>query len=178
MTAEQSKTNVVQASNVIKSLHDVMGFIERQQKHIKEMQMIVNTLTDSNNALVPLYQHEKFKNEHFDKILEDVDKMRQLLQTEIQTRDKQIANLSKDVAKVGVKASTIKQWIEELKDRFIIELNVLLEDNARLQVDCGMLNDRLKVLEDVERHMKSSIDSYEVDVEAVLMPKANLTVDG
>ena len=83
VTAEQSKTNVLQAANVMKILHDVMGFIEGQQKHIKEMQMIINTLTDSNNALVSLYQHEKFKNEHFDKLLEDVNKMRQLLQTEV-----------------------------------------------------------------------------------------------
>ena len=57
---------------------------------------------------------------------------------------------------------------------FIIELNVLLEDNARLQVDCGVLNARLKVLEDVERHMKSSVDTDEVEVEAILMPKSNL----
>ena len=128
--------------------------------------MTINILRDSNNALVSLYQHEKLKNEHFDKILEDVNKMRQLLQTEIQTKDEQIVNLSKDFEEVGVKASTVKQWIEELKDRFIIELNVVSEDNARLQVDCGMLNARLKVLEDGERRMKSSIDIDEVEVDA------------
>lgn len=83
--------------------------------------------------------------------------------------------LNKEVADTDLKASTVTQWIKELKDTFVNESTVLSKDNAALKVNCGVLTERLKVLEDVKKQLKSSVDADELDVDVVFLPKADLT---
>ena len=83
--------------------------------------------------------------------------------------------LNKQVVDTDLKASTIIQWIQELKDTFVNELIVLSEENVALKVNCGILTERLKVLEDVEKQLKGSVEADELDVDAVFLPKADVT---
>lgn len=62
-----------------------------------------------------------------------------------------------------------------MKDTFVNESTVLSKDNAALKVNCGVLTERLKVLEDVKKQLKSSVDADELDVDVVFLPKADLT---
>lgn len=63
-----------------------------------------------------------------------------------------------------LQCQTIKQWIDELRDKFMMELSVLSENNMTLQTSCNLLQERLRVLSSVKQQLKSSmIDDVEVD---------------
>lgn len=54
--------------------------------------------------------------------------------------------------------------MDEDKNRFMTELNVLSDNNIALQTNCSVLQERLRVLSSVERHLKNSMtEDVEVD---------------
>ena len=70
--------------------------------------------------------------------------------------------------------STIVQWIDELKSKFVAELQILSEENTTLHVNCQVLQDRLKVLEWVEKQLHSSLEDEEVDVEGIFFSNTDV----
>lgn len=126
---KQGNTNAMRASTVIKNLNDTVQFVERQQKYAMSLQMTITTLRDSNNALISMYQDEKVKTANFDKLVQGVKELREFFKAEARAKE-QILVLNKEVADTDLKASTVTQWIKELKDTFVNESTVLSKDNA------------------------------------------------
>ena len=100
-----------------------------------------------------MYQDEKVKTTNFDKLVQDVKELREFFKVEVRAKEEQILVLNKEVADTDLKASTVTQWIQELKNTFVNELTILSKDNVALKVNCGVLTERLKVLEDVEKQL-------------------------
>ena len=75
--------------------------------------------------LETILKNQSYMHEGFIKIEEQIEEMRLKLDINLFAKDKQIGELQKDISSTQMKSTTIKQWIEELKDKFTIELRVL-----------------------------------------------------
>ena len=62
-----------------------------------------------------------------------------------------IGELNKEIATTQIKSSSVKQWIEEMKEKFTGELKILSDHNVQLQTSCSALQNRIIVLETVEK---------------------------
>lgn len=109
-------------------------------------------------------QNQAYKAHKFVSLEADIEALKQKVDIKIAEKDMQIAELKKDVTFNQLQCQTIKQWIDELRDKFMMELSVLSENNMTLQTSCNLLQERLRVLSSVKQQLKSSmIDDVEVD---------------
>lgn len=90
------------------------------------------------------------KQQNYVQLESDIEEIRTKVQNMLQAKDDEIVAL-KDLPLSQLKSTTIKQWINEMKDRFMTELAVLSDNNMELHTSCGVLQERLRILELVER---------------------------
>lgn len=90
------------------------------------------------------------KQQNYVQLESDIEEIRTKVQNMLQAKDDEIVAL-KDLPLSQLKSTTIKQWINEMKDRFMTELAVLSDNTMELQTSCGVLQERLRILELVER---------------------------
>lgn len=70
--------------------------------------------------MLDLLQKQTSEQQRFLQLQEELEKIRACVDTLVKEKDEEI-----------VKSTTLKQWIDELKDRFMIELTVLSDHNVR-----------------------------------------------
>ena len=58
---------------------------------------------------------------------------------------------------------TIKEWLDELKEKFFGELQNVMDSNSELQAQNEILQSRLTVLNSVENQLKESVEDIEVE---------------
>ena len=58
---------------------------------------------------------------------------------------------------------TIKEWIDELKDKVSAEIQFVAGTNVELQTQNAILQSRLSVLKSVEDQLKESVEDIEVE---------------
>lgn len=91
------------------------------------------------------------KQQNYVQLESDIEEIRTKVQNMLQAKDDEIVALKKDLSLSQLKSTTIKQWIDEMKERFMTELAVLSDNTMELQTSCGVLQERLRILELVER---------------------------
>lgn len=82
----------------------------------------------------------------------------------LQDKDNELQQMRKQLSNAQLTSTTVKQWLDEDKNRFFQELNVLAENNVVLKTSCNVLQERLRVLHSVEQQLKESLtEDVEVD---------------
>ena len=108
------------------------------------------------------------KQKNFVQLISDIEDLRVKVDGILQGKDNDIQELKKQLSNAQLRSDTVKQWIDEDKNRFVQELNTLAENNIVLQTSCQVLQERLKILESVERQMRMSV-TEDIEVNGIFV---------
>ena len=132
------------------------------------MKQLQQQLHTKKTELVAALHSSTSKQVSFFKLESDIEQMKNKITEVIQVKDDEIQDVKKQLANAQLKSSTVKQWLDEDKNRFMTELNVLLDNNIALQTSCSVLQERLRVLSTMEKKLKNSM-SEDVEVDGIFV---------
>lgn len=142
---------------------------------VKSMLLKGEQIQKQKEELETVLQNQSYKHSDMVKLEQQIEEMRLKLDIHLFAKDQQIGELQKEILSTQMKSTTIKQWIEELKDKFSTEIKLLSDSNVNLQTQCKALQDRLQVLETVEKQLKSTM-TEEIEVDGVFVSGSAFTV--
>ena len=151
-----------------------MQYFHQQEVLLKSMLRKEKQLQKDKRELQTALETQSFKTEDFRKLEEQIEGIRQMVDTKMVERDQQIGVLNKEIETTEIKSSSVKQWIEEMKEKFTPELGILKDHNIQLQISCSALKNRVLVLEIVEKQLMNS-ESEEIEVDGVFVSSAAFT---
>lgn len=160
-TAVDGKVSYTEA---MKSLECVRVFFQEREDYIDAVKEETTQLQKQNRELENALKDSFSEQECFFKLESNLHNMKIRVDEVLLQKQNDIQDMRKQLANAQLRTATVKQWLEEDKNRFVQELNVLAESNVVLQTSCSVLQERLRVLTSVEKQLKESLaDDVEVD---------------
>ena len=151
-------TKKVNYTDAMKNLEQIGHFFQEREDYIDTIKEELSQLQTQNKELNDALKESSCKQENFVQLTVDLQEMRGRIDDMLHQKHEEIQDVKKQLHNAQLRTATVKQWIEEDKNRFVQELNILAENNVVLQTNCQVLQERLNLLKAVEEQIKAAVN--------------------